>query len=87
MQLSDDDNLEMQDITGQLPILLSALCRINLDGPGGGKSPEVDVYSSKLIRLYDDLWNCAEVKSMISAILLFARGKSNKLWNSPMLLR
>ena len=93
LQLSDDDKLEMQDVTGQLPILLSSLCRINLGGSGGGETPggretpEADIYACKLTQLYDGLWNCAEVKSMVSAIFLFAREKTDKLWDSPKLLR
>ena len=31
---------KMQGIIGQLPILLCAQCRINLDYPGGGETPE-----------------------------------------------
>lgn len=86
MLLSDDDKIEIQDITGQLPILLRALCRINLDCLAG-ETPEADTYASKLARLYDYLWNCADVESMITTILLFAREKTDKLWDSPMHLR
>ena len=32
--------LEMQDIIGQLGFLPCALCRINIDYPGGGETPE-----------------------------------------------
>ena len=78
MQLSDDDKLEIQDITGQFPILLSALCRISQDSPGGGETPEADIYGSKRTELYGGLWNCAEVKPMISTIRLFAREKTDK---------
>lgn len=49
MLLSDYGKSETQDITGQLPILLSALCRINLDFPGGGETPGGDIYASKLV--------------------------------------
>ena len=49
MQLSDYGKSEMQEITGQLLILLSALYRINLDFPGGGEIPEADIYASKLM--------------------------------------
>jgi len=83
LELRNEDRVDMEEMLGNLPILLNVLLYVKMDKQDG----EVPMdYDQKLSQIHDQLKNSQEVKAMVATILGFAERQSEKLRDTPQLL-
>ncbi|RPB22445.1 hypothetical protein L211DRAFT_338879 [Terfezia boudieri ATCC MYA-4762] len=75
IQFREEDKAEIQDLLGNMPILLNVLLKLDYNGTdiqSQANENHEEAYKSKLNQLHDQLRNCPEVSAMVSSILSFA---------------
>ena len=90
IQFRQEDKAEIQDLLGNMPILLNVLLKLDRNATDMQSQTNENLdetYKSKLNQLHDQLRNCPEVGAMVSSILSFAVQQSDNLRDTPKLLR
>jgi len=90
MQFCEEDKAEIQDLLGNIPILLNVLLNLqqeNRNATHMQPQEKEETYESKLNQLHGQLRSCPEVSAMVSRILSFAVEQSDTLHDTPKLLR
>ena len=99
LKFNEEDEKEIETLTGKIPIFLHVLLTINLpslgkDGDSSdsegeedlGDQTEAEVYADNVHRVIESLWESKEVQDSIASLIDFAVARSRLLRDTDDLL-